>query len=208
MASKHCLPRRGKLGADMKSPSQVALVALLPGERKRQREKRYCEAGRERARAYRAESVRLGIQKRQRGYWAAATASAILFQLAFATSENAQKMENYARCCKVASRAGCNLALVRSGFDVFSLPKPKTGENCQTKKYCGYSLSFSLSLSNLISSLSLQLQQAQTEYQITNKCICSYSYDSVYSADCIYSCCLGCGKYLQLWLWLYLQLLK
>lgn len=37
-----------------------------------------------------------------KSYWAAATASAILFQLAFATSENAQKMENYARCCRVA----------------------------------------------------------------------------------------------------------
>lgn len=39
-ASKHCLPRRGKLRADMKSPSQVALVALLPGERKRRRQRR------------------------------------------------------------------------------------------------------------------------------------------------------------------------
>lgn len=34
-------------------------------EEETETEKRYCEAGRERARAYRAESVRLGIQKRQ-----------------------------------------------------------------------------------------------------------------------------------------------
>lgn len=62
------------------------------------------------------------------------------------------------------------------------------------------SLCLSRSLSNLISSLSLQLQQAQTEYQITSKCICSYSSDCVYStahiyscnSDCIYSCSSGC----------------
>lgn len=110
MASKHCLPRLGKLGADMKSPSQVALVALLPGERKRQREKRYCKAGRDRAKEQRGHTERNqcdGDSEERQGrtaksYWAAATASAILFQLAFATSENAQKMENYARCCRVA----------------------------------------------------------------------------------------------------------
>lgn len=49
------------------------------------------------------------------------------------------------------------------------------------------SLCLSRSLSNLISSLSLQLQQAQTEYQITSKCICSYSSECVCSADCVYS---------------------
>lgn len=155
MASKHCLPRRGKLRADMKSPSQVALVALLPGERKRQREGRdTARQGKRAEGAYRAESVRLGIEKRQRGAYSEELLSCsycIRNSLSIGFRHKRKCTKNGKLCKmlqsgKVASRAGCNLALVRSGFDVFSLPKPKTGENCQTKKYCGYSLSFSLSL--------------------------------------------------------------
>lgn len=137
-----------------------------------------------------------------KSYWAAATVSAILFQLAFATSENAQKMENYARCCRVAKWQAEQAATWRLA-DLVSMYF-----HCQNRKQVKIvrqkSIVDILSLSNLISSLSLQLQQAQTEYQITNKCICSYSSDCVCNSDCIFSC----GKYLQLRLWLYLQLLK
>lgn len=123
-------------------------------DRERRDTTRQAEIGRKSRGVYRAESVRLGIQKRQRGAYSEELLSCsycIRNSLSIGFRHKRKCTKNGKLCKmlqsgKVASRAGCNLALGRSGFDVFSLPKPKTGENCQTKKYYRYSLSLSLSL--------------------------------------------------------------